>query len=127
MLPTAKAPSPKTNPVWDSYANAYAHRHGATPPRNKKINGMLSNLLDRIPAKNAPDVAAFYLSSNRGLYVSAKHPVDLLLRDAEALHTEWVTGRQGTETAAHQADKTQANGDVWQRLIDKQEAANANA
>jgi uncharacterized protein YdaU (DUF1376 family) len=125
-LPTAKPPSPKTNPVWESYSAAYAHRHGATPPRNKKINGMLASLLERIPADSAPDVAAFYLTSNRGLYVSAKHPVDLLLRDAEALHTEWVTGKQGTETQARQADKTQANGDVWKRLIDENEVANAH-
>lgn len=115
----------KTSAVWDSYSKSYAHRYGATPLRNKKVNGMLAKFLERVPVEAAPDIAAFYLTSNRGLYVSAKHPIDLLLRDAEGLHTEWVTGRQTTETEARQADKTAATGNVFQRLLDKQEREHA--
>lgn len=115
-LQPAKPVAP-TNAVWVAYSTAYFNRYGAEPLRNKKVNGMLAQFIERLPAAVAPDVTAFYLTSNRGLYVSAKHPIDLLLRDAEALHTEWVTGRAGTESEARQADRTQANGNVFGKLI----------
>ncbi len=73
---------------------------------------MLARFLERIPVAEAPSIAAFYVRSNRGLYASAKHCVDLLLRDAEALRTEWATGQHGTDTEARQTDRTAANGNA---------------
>jgi hypothetical protein len=87
------------------------------------VNGMLAQYVARIPAAEAPAVAAFYVQSNRGLYVSAKHPVTLLLRNAESLRTEWATGRSGTDTEGRLADRTAATGNVFGKLID--EAKNA--
>jgi hypothetical protein len=78
---------------------------------------MLMRFLERVPAAEAPDIAAFYVMSNRGLYVSAKHPVNLLLRDAEALRTEWQTGMHSTDTAARQADRTGATAQVFGDLL----------
>ena len=126
LVPTVKPVAP-TNEVWAGYSKAYFNRYGTEPVRNAKANGILANFLKRIPADEAPHIAAFYVANNSQFYVKKMHPVDLLLDDAEKLRTEWVTRRQVTETAARQVDKTQANGDVWQKLIDKQEAANANA
>lgn len=125
-LHPAKPVAP-TNEVWAGYSKAYFNRYGTEPVRNAKVNGILSNFIQRIPADEAPHVAAFYVGNNSQFYVTKMHPVDLLLADAEKLRTEWVTRKQVTQTAARQADKTQASGDVWQRLIDKQEAINANA
>ena len=119
--------SPKTTETWDAYASAYAQRYGISPVRNAKINGMLARFLQRVPLDEAPQIAAFYLRSNRQLYVAAKHCVDLLLRDAEGLRTEWATGKIGTETQARQADKTQANANVWGKLLDEVRAANGGA
>lgn len=112
----AKGEAP-TNPCWDGYSAAYTLRYGVAPTRNAKVNAMLAKLIDRIPAAEAPDIAAFYVRSNRGLYVSAKHCVDLLLRDAEGLRTEWATGRSGTDTEARQADRTAATGNAFAPLI----------
>lgn len=114
-------PEAPTAETWTAYSEAYLRRHGADPVRNKVVNGQLANLVSKLGKDSAP-VAAFYLTSNRGLYVSAKHPVNLLLRDAETLHTEWVTGRQGTETEARQADRTAATGNVFGKLIAEAEA-----
>lgn len=108
---------PPTNPCWQGYSDAYTLRYGVAPTRNAKVNAMLARLLERIPAAEAPDIAAFYVRSNRGLYVSAKHCVDLLLRDAEGLRTEWATGRSGTDTEARQADRTAATGNAFAPLI----------
>ena len=67
--------------------------------------------------EEAPAIAAFYVRSNKALYVRDKHPVGWLLKDAETLRTEWATGRQGTDTEARQADRTQATGNVFTKLI----------
>ena len=48
----------------------------------------------------APSVAAWYVRHNRRMYVEAKHPTDLLVRDAEGLRTEWATNRQVTSHEA---------------------------
>lgn len=83
---------------------------------------MLAMLLNRLPIDEAPGVTAFYVGHNRGLYVSAKHAVDLLLRDCEGLRTEWATGRSVTDTEARQADRTQATGNAFAPLIEEARA-----
>lgn len=103
--------------VWHAYASAFQIRYGVAPIRNAKVNGMLAQFLKRVPEGEAADIAAFYVGSNRGLYVSSKHCVDLLLRDAEGLRTEWATKRQGTDTEARQTDRTAATGNAFAPLI----------
>lgn len=109
-----EAPTVET---WNAYATAYQHRWGVEPTRNKTVNGQLSQFITRVPAAEAPEIASFYVGSSRGLYVAAKHPTNLLLRDAEALRTEWLTGKQGTETEARQADRAQSTGNAFAPLI----------
>jgi len=101
----AKEPTP-TADVWESYRSAYQRRYGADPLRNAMVNGQLSQFVTRVPADEAPAVAAYFVGHDGGLYVAAMHPTNLLLRDAEKLRTEWLTKRvaapartQPTETA----------------------------
>lgn len=110
------APAP-TSAVWDSYSAAYETRYGEKPTRNKKVNGQLAHFVTRIPRDEAPDVAAFYVSHSGQLYVRAMHCVDLLLRDAEGLRTQWATGRQVTGTSARQQDRTAANLEAIRPLL----------
>lgn len=105
--------------VWDAYRQAYLNRYGVDPIRNVRTNAILAQFAARIPGGEAPAVAAFYLTSNKAFYVSAKHSCALLLRDAEGLHTEWVTGRSVTDTEARQADATAARGNVWNTIIEE--------
>ena len=62
-------------------------------------------------------VAAFFVGHQNGLYVSAMHPVNLMLRDAEKLRTEWATGRQTTRHQGALADRTQTNLNAFAPLI----------
>jgi hypothetical protein len=103
--------------TWKFYAGAYYRRYGTDPVQNATVNGQLAQLVKRLGAKEAPAVAQFFVSHNRGLYVSAKHPVNLLLRDAEGLRTEWATGHQVTDTEARNADRTAHTGAVMGKLI----------
>lgn len=115
-----------TSEVWKAYSEAYKAKYQAAPVRNATINGQLAQVVARLGAEESPGVAAFYLSHKNGLYVSAMHPVNLLLRDAEKLRTEWATGRQVTRTQGQMADKTQTNLQAFLPMLEeakKREAA----
>jgi hypothetical protein len=70
------------------------------PVRNSKTNAHLCQLVDRLGAEEAPQVAAFFLTHNKPLYVAARHPTNLLVQDAEGLRTQWATGVKATTTEA---------------------------
>lgn len=114
----AKAEAP-TAAIWMAYAEAYAKRYTVAPTRNASVNGKLANFAARVPIDEAPHIAAFYVGSNREYYVRMKHSVGVMLRDAESLRTEWLTGRQATDTEAKLADRTAATGNVFRELIDE--------
>lgn len=107
----------KTGPTWDAYAQAYRNRYGADPLRNAKTNGQLSNFLKRVPIEEAPLIAAFYLTHNKPMYVSARHSTDFLLRDAEGLRTEWVTGVKATTGEARNAEQRDNVSEQYKRVM----------
>ena len=111
-----KQPSP-TAETWKAYSEAYAVRYAAEPVRNATVNGQLSQLVGRLGAQEAPQVAAWYLTHRNQFYVSAGHSVGILLRDCEKLRTEWATGRQATQTQAIQGDRTQTNANAFAGLL----------
>lgn len=83
----------QSSATWQAYADAYEAKYGAVPVRNAAVNGQLAQIVARLGATEAPEVAAFFLGHKNLLYVRAMHPVNLLLRDAEKLRTEWATGQ----------------------------------
>lgn len=108
----------KTKEAESAYREAMAARYGVDPGHlNGKQRGMLGRFLDRVPVDEAAAIIRHYVESNRGLYVSASHCVDLLLRDAESLRIAWHSGTTVTDTAARMADQTQTRGDVFKKLI----------
>jgi len=85
----AEAP---TAAVWQAYSDAYFRRYQVEPARNATVNGQLANLVARLGAQEAPHVAAFYVANDEPLYRRKRHPVGLLLHDAEGLRTQWARG-----------------------------------
>jgi hypothetical protein len=81
-------------------------RYRTEPVRNAKTNSLFAELVRRVGAEEAGPVAAFFVGSNRGLYVASTHAVDLLIRDAEGLRAQWARGIASTDAAARQADRT---------------------
>jgi hypothetical protein len=117
-----------TAATWDAYSVAYARRYGPTPLRDGKVNGQLKSFVKRVGADDGPGIAAHYLRSNNGVYVSSKHDVGLLLRDAAKLRTEWLTGQQGTAHEARSLDKQAGRGDEHAAMLARiraEEQANA--
>lgn len=113
-----KEPAP-TSKIWESYRQAYANRYGVDPVRNAKVNGQLSQLLQRLGEDDAVAVAAWYIDHNDRWYVSRLHAVDCLLRDCEKLRTEWATGRRMTQRQAHEADRRQATVGMVDSLTER--------
>ena len=54
-------------------------------------------------------MAAWFLTVNERYVVQNMHDLGALLAKCEAYRTQWATGRQVTEEAARQTDKTQTN------------------
>jgi hypothetical protein len=106
--------------VWQAYGDAYENRYGTRPLRNGKVNSCVLNFLKRVPAEEAPHIAAHYLRNNSAFYVAKGHDFSYLLADAEKLRTEWATGNVVTATQARQADRTAATGNTFGKLINEQ-------
>lgn len=103
--------------MWDSYREAYALRYGVDPTRNAAVNSKIAAFVKRVPAQEAPAIAAWFVRSNKRWYVDQRHAIGCMLSDAEALRTDWLTGQQRSETEARQADATQSRANAFQHLL----------
>ena len=112
----------KSSLTWDSYKTAYEGRYGVIPIRNASCNSLLCQLVDKLGQDKAPAVVAYYLTHPSSFYLTAGHSLTLLVRDAQKLLTESVTGQTITTTQARQDDGRAARGQMWQRLIDKEQS-----
>lgn len=105
--------------VWRAYSEAYLDRHGTSPVGNAKTFGMLKNYCKRLPSDECCAVARFYTTHNDRFYTAQMHPVSLLLRDAEKLRTEWVTGNQMLSSKAQEQERMRHNTDSWEKAADR--------
>jgi len=108
-MPGPKDQTCKTFKTWANYAFAYRARHKAWPIWNAKVAGQFGQLIGRLGADDAPQVAAYFLKINDARIVQRYHAVGDLLAGAEAYHTQWATNRQMTAAAARQVEQTQTN------------------
>lgn len=138
VAPNAEPESPKilsdasvarsvSSEVWESYRTAYRRRYGEAPTRNARVNGQLAQLVRRLPSEEAPLVAEFYLGHNDSFYVKSLHPVGLLLRDAEALRTQWARGRAVTGSDAREIERKQSTFNAFAKYMEPAEVANGNS
>lgn len=95
--------------TWRRYSHAYFNRYGVEPTRNQKVSSLIKSFVQRIGYTESPCVAEFYIGHNERFYVQKLHPVEMLLKDAEGLRTQWATGRKMTQATAQQVDSTQTN------------------
>ena len=106
--------------VWDAYSSAYLLRWQVTPKRNATVNGQIKALVASLGADAVP-IAAFYLSHNDRYYVQKRHPVGLLLKDAEGLFQQWKTGTKSTALEARSAEQRDAVTEQIKRVSAKLE------
>ena len=91
--------------TWSAYSSAYEVRYGAAPLRNVQASSKLKQFVLRIGHQDSPDVARFFVERISDPFVlRSYHGVGLLLQNAEAYHTQWVTNKTHVEpTTAYQA------------------------
>jgi hypothetical protein len=99
----ADSDEPKNDPeanklVWEAYFNAYVLRYKVEPLKNKPNNISISNFVKRVGREDAPKIIEFYLRHNDSFYLKSTHSLNLALRDAESLRTQWLKGRAITGT-----------------------------
>lgn len=105
--------------TWTAYRIGYERRWQAPPLRDKTANAMIKTFCQKLPHEEAPLVAEFYTQHHRGLYVSAHHALQLMVRDAHAIRTEWFTSKPQTDSQARAADRVAGTGNVFRELIDE--------
>jgi hypothetical protein len=104
--------------IWESYENAYWDRYQTAPLRNAEVNSKIKQLASRLPGEDAPFVAEFYVRHNHRYYVDKKHPIGLLLADAQKVWTEWKAGKAETSSDANTVERRAGTINAFARHID---------
>ena len=107
--PEAEAAKEANAATWKAYADSYFNRYGAEPVRNAKANKMISDIVKRLGAEEAPLVAFHYVTINDAFYLRTLHDLGNLLAKCESIRTQWATGNQMTSVTARQIENTQSN------------------
>lgn len=123
-VPGAQKRAPDTGPAWEAYRAAYRGRYGQEPTPNAEDNAHMLAFVKKVPAEDAPGIAAFYVGHNKAWYVGKQHAVKWLREDAVGLRTQWLNRRPMTETLARHADRTGTTASVFGELL--QEAKEAH-
>lgn len=120
--PRGNGSPPDSALVWEAFQTAYNRRYGVEHPRNATVNAQMLNFIGRIGLAESPAVAAFYVGHNKAYYVQQRHTIGAMLRDAEALRTDWATGCKATNREANEADRMQGTSEMWDRIEARQQA-----
>lgn len=93
--------------TWTAYATAYKNRYGVEPLRNAQVNGIISKFVKAVGKEDAPSIARYFINISNQFYIQKLHTVKLLIADADAIRTQWLTNRNVTTSQARQADTMQ--------------------
>lgn len=74
----------------EAYAAAYEARYHIAPIANAPFNSMIASLVRKVGAAEAPKLAEYYLRSKNPFYAGRAHPLELLLRDTDAIRVEML-------------------------------------
>lgn len=114
-------PPPKTegSQVFEAYSASYQERYNIPPVRNAKTNALCAQLVKRLGVDEAIQTVIFYLTHNDAFYFRSGHSLDLLVRDAEKLRTECLTGAKTTQASSQKVDKQQTKTAFWNEMLEK--------
>jgi hypothetical protein len=118
---TTDSPSKAT---WRAYKQAYIEIYKVEPVQNAKVSSQVKLFVQRVPAADAPLMAAWFLRHRGQWYVREGHSMGSLLKDCEKLHTEWLTGVTLHQKDAHEIDRVAADKAMFDRVAARVEARN---
>jgi hypothetical protein len=102
--------------TWNAYANAYFNRYGIEPLRNAQINTQISKFVDVVGIELAPVLARFYINLDTPFYLQKTHPVGLMITDAQAIRTQYLTGRQITRQDIKRVEQSRTSRNAIDEL-----------
>lgn len=108
-----------TSEVWDTYRRAFKAKYGHDPVRNAKTNGQLANFVKRLGVDEGCQVIEFYLQHNDAWYLKSAHSTDNLLKDAEKLRTEMLSGVKLTGDRVKKIETSSENADAFNAYVRK--------
>lgn len=88
--------------AWEAYRGAYSRLFHCEPVRNVKTNSLIRQLCKRLPMWNVQHVLSFYVGHGNAFYAQRMYPLDLAVKDAESLYTQWETGISVTQSTMDQ-------------------------
>ena len=104
--------------LWHTYEAEYYNKYGVYPVTNCKNNSLIKRFSETLPKEDAIDVIRHYFTQKDRFYLVNKHPLTVLLKDAEKLRTEMLTGDTMTMTRATAIEKsTESNTAKCNRIL----------
>lgn len=95
--------------TWAAYSAAYKNRYNVDPVRNQQANGIIAKFVKSVGREDAPLIARYYVNLNNQFYIQKMHDLKMLIGDAQAIRTQWLTNRNITASSARSMDKAQAS------------------
>jgi hypothetical protein len=102
--------------AWDAYFFAYLDRYGVEAIKNKPANYCIADFVKRVGEQDAPAILSFYVQHNDSFYLKATHQLNLALRDAESLRTQWMKGKAITMSDVRKFEKQHENNTMVTEL-----------
>jgi len=96
----------------EAYLAAYRDRYGCEPLMDARFHAMVANFVKRVGQDRAPDIVTMFVSLNDPLYVKGAHAMNLALRDADALHTQWEVGPMAPQDPRLAAQEAHVTGQL---------------
>lgn len=87
-------------------------RWGVNPVRNATVNAQVSNLRKKLGLEDSCKVIEFYLKHNDSWYIKNTHSFGMLLKNAESLRTQMLTGKPITQNEIRRFEKMNATLDM---------------
>jgi len=100
--PSALTPIPSAfqdanRETWAAYAECYRRKMGQPPIRNAKTNSLIKQFVQRLGAQDAPQVIAFFVNHPNPYYMGRLYQLEMAVKDAESLHTQWANNTPITQ------------------------------
>ena len=126
VIASDAAPRPAPTPLqlacartWEAYRVAFYQRFGQDPVRNAKVNSLIVTFVQRLGHEESPAVLASYLQHPSPFYLERMYPLDLAVRDCEALRAQWATGQYVTRSQAQAQTSTDGYQQRMQHILNR--------
>ncbi len=110
---------------WKHYARYYELRWKVDPARNAMVNGMIRNIIVRIPQEDHQRLIHFFINQNDSWYLKEMHHLRCLLKDCEMLLTRMKSGAVITTGKARMMENASDNLNEAEKFMQKKRGSNA--